>query len=70
LKFFSINAQVHFAEGFIVTNEGDTLHGFIEQREIDVNPSAFKEKQATQWLYADAVRLSAFPPSLLFRIRN
>jgi len=44
---FSATAQLRYAEGLVVTNDGDTLKGLIEQREVDLNPSQvnFKPSQ-------------------------
>ncbi len=43
-------AQERFAEGFLVTNEGDTLRGLIELRETGFNPSeiTFKSSPTSQ----------------------
>jgi hypothetical protein len=38
-----VSAQSNFRDGFVITN-GDTLHGLIDYRQWEKNPSAIKFK--------------------------
>ena len=42
LFFFKVNAQSNFQIGRIITKSGDTLQGFVNEREWDVNPSSIE----------------------------
>jgi hypothetical protein len=40
-------SQANYKPGYVVTNQGDTLKGFIDHKEKNINPSKFKFKPST-----------------------
>ena len=45
LAFIHVKAQSNYKKGYVITSEGDTLHGYINYQEWTRNPSAFSFKK-------------------------
>lgn len=56
---FFVIAQINYKEGYIITNAGDTLKGFINYREWYTNPAKIEFKQGTDNTITEVTPASA-----------